>query len=277
MVQVKKAMMYSILTVMLLGLVIMLASAFIEREAFTSQLAAESFTGTDFLRLQSTIATDYLAMTGLDIERLSSKDMLLEHSFRLTEDEPLMKPILNEYIHYFENHYAEERNIHADLGLQPYLFIQPFEYTLKRTHYNYTASLGNDIEKISLEVNLSESEDYLNTTNFDYTNGTTTLEMVFYENTSEEIIDFEHDINIDSTNTFEMEFNSTERRPKFYVEVDEKDLKLQARKGLNASINLIYEFSSDKSKIYLNTGTSTRLKSRQEDFSIEEPITLMSG
>ena len=273
----KKAMMFSILTIMLIGLIIMLSMAFIQRGTFTSELHSDGFISSQFSRLHSTIAHDYIEISGVDILDISSENMNLKHSFEISENEHVMEPLLNEYINYFENYFAPSQNIYSELNLEPYFFIQPFNYSFKRSNNYYDASLGKELDSISLKANLSENEYYLNKTDFTYENGSTLLELVLYDNLSNKIFEFENHINISRDNSFNILFNSSEPKPNFHIDLNENNLNMVARNRLNASVNLIYEFTSDKSKIYLNTGTSTRLESTQKDFSKEEPITLMTG
>ncbi|MFW6013752.1 MAG: hypothetical protein ACOCQG_01125 [Candidatus Nanoarchaeia archaeon] len=279
MVQVKKAMMYSIITVMLLLMVVLLSFAYVQRDALFSDLTGDSFISIKFSRIQSTIATDYLDIMGIEIESLSSEKMEMNHSFKLSEKDPLPSRLLTEYISYFENYYAQGNNLYAELGLESFFYIHPFSYSITRTNHTYLSGLGGQVEKIDVVAKISENGTYFNDneTIIDYEKGSTGLNIRLYDNSSRELFKFYDEINLTGTNMFSFQFNPTEPEPGFLIEVEDEDLYIEAFNNLNASVSLFYKFNSSGSKIYLNTGVPTRLESKQKDFSKEGPITLMTG
>ncbi len=279
MVQVKKAMMYSILTVMLLLMLILVAISHVQRDSLLSDLTSDSFASSHFSRMQSTIATDYLDIMGFKVEKLSSSEMKMNHTFKLSEQKPLPEFLLNEYISYFENHYGPSNNFFIELGLKNSFFIQPFSYSIERTNNTYTSNIGESIQSISLTAELSENKTYFNEneTIIFFENGTTDLSIKLYDNSSTEFFYLSEGINLSGNGQFLFEFNSTEPAPSYLIEVDGGKFYQEAFNELEADVSLIYEFINPGSKIYLNTGIPTRLESTQKDFSKEEPITLMTG
>ncbi len=304
----KKAMVYSILTIMLLGTITVGAITFMQRTTSIDEIKSQGFISSKFLRLQSTIATDYMEMTGVDIERVSSETMELNHSFSLSEDEPMTHFLMNEYIYYIENHYASSLNLNLSFNLTPVFNIMPMDYSIERTYTNYTANLGEGIERIDVIGYLNEDEDYINETITQFHNGSTHVTIKLYNNESKtnQLYWFNGSIDLSGENLFSIRFNSSDRGTyngngeedtddengddnvdkgeegedkflEFIFEAENDNIKIRSINGLNSTISLNYGFSRDKSKIYLNTGTHINMKTYDERFEKTGPIVLMSG
>ena len=304
----KKSMVYSILTILLLGTIVLGAASLMQRTVSLDEVKSQGFISSKFLRLQSTIATDYIEMTGVDIEILSSESMELNHSISLSENEPLTHTLLKEYIYYIENHYASTLNLNISLDLKTDFRIMPMNYSIERTYTNYTAKLGEDVERIDIKGYMNEEEDYINETLTQFQNGSThvTIQLYDYENKSNQLYEFNGSIDLTEENLFSIKFycsgkngknddddedeeednngengNNIDEQEEEFLEfiliAENNNVNIMSKNGLNSKIALNYGFNRDKSKIYLNTGTHINISTHDKSFEKTGEILLRPG
>ncbi|MBN2458284.1 hypothetical protein JXB31_04100 [Candidatus Woesearchaeota archaeon] len=277
----KKGLLFTALTLMILGALLVATMAFVNR----SEKVEERFNGGVSVfkinKLMSDLAQDYCRIFNIDMHSIGviHDSAYVNLTFYLSSLNPDPKEILEDYIEYIEDNFSVHANINISLDMAETFEIYPYGTSCKANSTIFSAAISpDDILKIGMVVKVSTMLENLSDSYVSTEPGDTLVMVKVLDRNDKEIIVLDDSLDISGTNIIYVEFNASTPYPRFTLNLSGGLMAAHIKDNINSSVEMYLEFnSSTKNKIYINTGENTIFRSGVGDFVKQGPLELMSG
>ena len=273
MVKHKKAILFSIITIMLTTMIIIFSVAYSERSSERLYDTKSYFLKGALIAVHDAVAGDILSLH--DVESLDINSTTTRVTFLLVGELEDAQSSFSGYKIFLQERYSSVSNMDISLLGESGMIIEPLGIIIKKENEKVSLSNCSELERLKVSITLNESQVYLRSSHIVTEPGTLPFELIVIDNQSSSIYEDTLYIDLDESSSIGFEFNRSGTIQSIGLSLEMSNITVEAEL-LDAEISLELSYPQ-KNKIYLKSLAHTYIKSGAGELTKNSTILLGFG